>query len=92
MTDDAPAGRVRRADGLHWDWCAGPHDSFLCVPAKSGVNVERLAYALAVVGPVDMDDSNEAWRAYATDIAREYETTEWPNGEWNDAGPVKKRP
>ena len=27
-------GRVRRADGLHWDWCVGPHESFLCITGK----------------------------------------------------------
>ena len=36
------------------------------------LDVERLAEAIGIVGPVDKDDTEEADRAYAEDIAREY--------------------
>ena len=39
--------------------------------------VERLAKAVALVGPVDMDDTDDAARAYAEDLARAY----WEVGE-----------
>jgi len=41
-------------------------------PTPDTLDVDRLAEAIGIVGPVDKDDTEEADRAYAEDIAREY--------------------
>jgi hypothetical protein len=46
------------------------------VSADGGLNVTRLARALALIGPVDVDDSMIGWNAYAADIACAYGSTD----------------
>ena len=41
-----------------------------------GLNVDRLARALAIIGPADIEDSTVGWNAYAVDIGCAYGSTD----------------